>query len=152
MSVSAESAVAALRDEICGEFCHVCPSNCCSGRLNISVGGNVNFRDLPVVRSRWERPPASGAYVTDRRFLFFGGRYLVGRCPYLDDDGICGIHEKTDRPLDCSLFPLYLTRMPFSLYRVLKAEKSCFALSEPRVCRRIIELGQSLGVSVVFGE
>lgn len=145
-----EKAVSALRDALCKKFCSVCPNSCCSGRLGISVGDNINFRDLQVIRSRWQRPPASEAYITDRRFLFWGKKYLVGRCPYFSDDGSCGIHAKTDRPKDCVLYPLYISRYPFSFERIIKAEKSCFIFSDPSACRKVIELGQKLGLKVFF--
>lgn len=139
-----------LKKELCDEYCRVCPDNCCSGRLNVSFRDNANFRGIPIVRSRWQRPPRSEAYISDRRFLFFGKKHLIGRCPYLTDEGRCAVHEKTDRPADCVDYPLYIANFLFG--RILKAEKSCFIFTYPKNCRKVLDLGRKLDLPVIFND
>ena len=145
-------AVENLRDELCNKYCPICPVNCCTGRLNISFRENINFRGIPVLKNRWQLPPKNGVYITDRRFWFLGKCYLIGRCPYLSDEGVCGIHEKTDRPEDCVKYPLYISRgFPF-FSRQIKAEKSCFIFGNGSNCRKVIELGQKFNTEVLIVE
>ena len=143
-----ERAVRDWREERCAAACPQCPINCCKGRLNPRLENLDAFPDLPVVRRASDpRPANGGSYVADRRFLWWGGRLLVGQCPHLRDSR-CTIHEHSARPRDCCEYPMHV--QGFAGSPIINIENSCWIFGQPEHRQAAEELARTLGVPCVF--
>lgn len=143
--------IAILRSRFCDRYCLRCEENCCSGRLNPAIGKSGHFSSLPVVRYKWHKTPAAGAYLLDRRGILGGELHLCGRCPYLQEN-LCSIHESPDRPQDCVKYPLSLVH-PFQIslfLPVLLAERSCPIFLRGANCMEAQKLADRFGVEFVL--
>ena len=144
-------AVTEFRAKKCRDYCPVCGDNCCNGRLNPAIGSRAPFKNLKVVRYRWDKPPENDPYIVDRRFLWMGACYLVRTCPCLRE-GQCGIYDKPERPWECTDYPLYLQaplNIPF-LRPIICAERSCCIFKYEKNCRELESLAESLKLEVIF--
>ncbi|MDQ7824172.1 MAG: hypothetical protein RDV48_15325 [Candidatus Eremiobacteraeota bacterium] len=147
-----QGALESLREVMCARYCPICGDNCCTGRLNPSISDLRAFPDLRRVRYRWDRKP-EGPYLVDRRFLFFGTCYLVNGCPHLKGN-LCAIHEEAARPRECHEYPLYLD-FPFSIpffKPFISVELSCGIFRYKKNCDEVSQLGERLGLEVIFHE
>lgn len=141
--------VRAWRQAKCAESCPKCPINCCTGRLNPRLDSLDAFESLPIVRGPRDSRPLNAPYVRDRRFLFWGHRYLVGRCPHLAE-GKCAIYDDPRRPSDCHEYPMHVQKVLGG--EVLNVETSCWIFQQPENREAVRELGRQVGLECVFHE
>jgi len=145
-------AVREWRNDKCAQSCPQCPVNCCEGRLNPRLDSLAAFEHLPVVRNASDARPLQGPYVADRRVLWWGARFLVGRCPHLAC-GRCAIYDDARRPRECGEYPLHVQPVLGGLGGVvISAEKSCWIFQQQDNCDEVQSLAQTLGVDCVMHE
>jgi Fe-S-cluster containining protein len=104
-----------------------CEDNCC-GRLqpNGMTSGDIRFiygGDDPDLIKRLMKEKR---VFREIRFLQLESRYdLLDRCPRLEENGLCSVHENPSRPLVCKTYPVFPEKVPFQRRFNLHFETSC---------------------------